>query len=443
MTKQIKPLLSCDIDLEDVNFPVYVSKKLDGCFSWGTGIWTEKGIIPIGKIVDEKLDIKVASYNEVNKIIEFKKVVNWFNNGDKPKNQWLTFGKNYITDNHKVYANGDWVSSKDYNSGGIFINPNIDSILTGMLLGDSVAVMDKRHNLSWRLSWSNSVKDEQYGNYKLQMLKNIFEGRVINKKYKLSGYGKPIAYYVTPSCTKLPFDLSKFYVIDRSDENYCKRKKDLTLDDLSSFNELSLAIWFFDDGNINYNNGNINTPRLTISVPRYSDKTHEVFKKVFKKVFNVNPSIKRYGKDASMTFNTPDTWYLLSMISRVAGGMCSRKIPDVFNNENIISGVELLADDIKTIGNRLNVKNTDKVFTAYDIEVDGNHNYFANGMLVHNCRCLIIDGVAYSRSLKPIGNKFIQSIIGKQEYNGLDGELIVGNVYDKDVFQKTTSGVIS
>ena len=58
-------------------------------------------------------------------------------------------------------------------------------------------------------------------------------------------------------------------------------------------------------------------------------------------------------------------------------------------------------------------------------------------------RCLIIDGVAYSRSLKPIRNKFIQSIIGKQEYNGLDGELIVGNVYDKDVFQKTTSGIMS
>ena len=62
---------------------------------------------------------------------------------------------------------------------------------------------------------------------------------------------------------------------------------------------------------------------------------------------------------------------------------------------------------------------------------------------IDGIRCLIIDGVAYSRSLKPIRNKFIQSIIGKQEYNGLDGELIVGNVYDKDVFQKTTSGVMS
>ena len=58
-------------------------------------------------------------------------------------------------------------------------------------------------------------------------------------------------------------------------------------------------------------------------------------------------------------------------------------------------------------------------------------------------RCVIIDGVAYSRSLKPIRNKYIQSIIGNEKYNGLDGELIVGNVYDKDVFQKTTSGVMS
>ena len=58
-------------------------------------------------------------------------------------------------------------------------------------------------------------------------------------------------------------------------------------------------------------------------------------------------------------------------------------------------------------------------------------------------RCLIIDGVAYSRSLKPIRNKYIQSIIGNEKYNGFDGELVVGDIYAKDVFQKTTSGVMS
>lgn len=58
-------------------------------------------------------------------------------------------------------------------------------------------------------------------------------------------------------------------------------------------------------------------------------------------------------------------------------------------------------------------------------------------------RALVIDSVVYSRSLKPIRNKHVQNLYGKPEYNGFDGELIVGNIYAKDVFQKTTSGVMS
>ena len=58
-------------------------------------------------------------------------------------------------------------------------------------------------------------------------------------------------------------------------------------------------------------------------------------------------------------------------------------------------------------------------------------------------RCLVIDSVVYSRSLKPIRNKHVQQLFGKPEYNGFDGELIVGDIYAPDVFQKTTSGVMS
>lgn len=58
-------------------------------------------------------------------------------------------------------------------------------------------------------------------------------------------------------------------------------------------------------------------------------------------------------------------------------------------------------------------------------------------------RCIILGGVAYSRSLKPIRNKYVQALFGREEFNGLDGELVVGGVFDKDVFQKTTSGVMS
>lgn len=58
-------------------------------------------------------------------------------------------------------------------------------------------------------------------------------------------------------------------------------------------------------------------------------------------------------------------------------------------------------------------------------------------------RAMVVDGVVFSRSMKPIRSKQVQELFGKSEYNGLDGELIVGNPYAKDVFQRTTSSVMS
>lgn len=59
-------------------------------------------------------------------------------------------------------------------------------------------------------------------------------------------------------------------------------------------------------------------------------------------------------------------------------------------------------------------------------------------------RCLIIDGVAMSRSLKPIPSKHVQEWVKQHAHilNGMDGELIVGDVTAKDVFNVTTSGVM-
>jgi len=58
-------------------------------------------------------------------------------------------------------------------------------------------------------------------------------------------------------------------------------------------------------------------------------------------------------------------------------------------------------------------------------------------------RCIVIDGVAMSRSLKPIPNAFVQKQIGKAKYNGLDGELMLGDVGAADVYRKTVSAVMS
>ncbi len=48
-----------------------------------------------------------------------------------------------------------------------------------------------------------------------------------------------------------------------------------------------------------------------------------------------------------------------------------------------------------------------------------------------------------SRTLKPIPNRQTQERFAREEYIGLDGELVVGNAWDKNLMQQTTSGCMS
>lgn len=58
-------------------------------------------------------------------------------------------------------------------------------------------------------------------------------------------------------------------------------------------------------------------------------------------------------------------------------------------------------------------------------------------------RCLVKNSVALSRTLKPIRNRYIQHVLGRPEFNGLDGELTVGDPNASDVMRVTNSGVMS
>lgn len=53
-------------------------------------------------------------------------------------------------------------------------------------------------------------------------------------------------------------------------------------------------------------------------------------------------------------------------------------------------------------------------------------------------RVTVRDGIAYSRTNKPIRSKSVQELFGKEELNGLDGELIYGSPVAGDVFNLST-----
>lgn len=58
-------------------------------------------------------------------------------------------------------------------------------------------------------------------------------------------------------------------------------------------------------------------------------------------------------------------------------------------------------------------------------------------------RCCIRDGLALSRTLKPIPNHFVQQVLSHRCLDGLDGELIIDDPTSKTCYRDTVSGVMS
>lgn len=85
-----------------------------------------------------------------------------------------------------------------------------------------------------------------------------------------------------------------------------------------------------------------------------------------------------------------------------------------------------------------------KPMLAYTIEDTSKLTYpCLVSVKLDGIRACVIDGVVYSRSMKPIRSKVVQKLFGRSEYNGLDGELLYGDWTAKNVFNLTTQAVMS
>lgn len=90
----------------------YISRKIDGCLHYDTSVLLSDGSYKsIGEIVDNKLDVKVVSYNELTNTFEDKPILNYMKNGVDIKDEnieWFEIElengtRIKLTGNHKVY----------------------------------------------------------------------------------------------------------------------------------------------------------------------------------------------------------------------------------------------------------------------------------------------------------------------------------------------------
>lgn len=85
-----------------------------------------------------------------------------------------------------------------------------------------------------------------------------------------------------------------------------------------------------------------------------------------------------------------------------------------------------------------------KPLLAYTVEDTSKLQYpLLASVKLDGIRVVILDGVVYSRSMKPIRSKTVQALFGKPEFEGLDAEVLYGPWNAPNVFNVTTQAVMS
>lgn len=93
------------------------------CFDFNTPIRTDRGLLKIGDIVENRLNVSVMSFNEDTQSVEWKPIKNWFKNFvNEPLVELKLNTSNGVktikcTRTHRIYTNNrGWVNAEDLTS---------------------------------------------------------------------------------------------------------------------------------------------------------------------------------------------------------------------------------------------------------------------------------------------------------------------------------------
>jgi recombination protein RecA len=362
-----------------------------GCLSYGTRVTLADGSQEkIGKIVNQRLPVEVLSYDPEADGIVARRVVNWFDNGRTDEFFRFTVARGggngrsqfACTPNHLVRTPAGWKEAQELGVGdrvlqGVpqYLSDFQWEVLLGGLMGDSSLSLSRNGHTA-RLRWGHGRKQVEYGEWKASLFTNLSVSRSTNSK--------GAQFWDVQSLPEL---------IDLRNAVYVNGKKVLSWDYLKRLTPLSLAIWYMDDGTFAIRSKGLQkrtaggSGRAEICVHAMEPTTRRRLVDHLSDTWGIRPKlIERAGK-AILQFPTDETAKLHALVAPfVHPSMDYKLLPRYrgrFGVEPLLEPVryELMAMPIVEIERKPpNGKHTHR----FDIEVEGSHNYFADGVMVHN-----------------------------------------------------------
>jgi recombination protein RecA len=343
----------------------------------------------IGKIVNQRLPVEVLSYDPRVGAVVPKKVVNWFDNGRT--DEFLQFtvahpggnGRSSFacTPNHQIRTPGGWREAQELAVGDRVmealphrLSPFQWQVLLGGLMGDG-ALSPTRSGLGARYRLGHGARQAGYGDWKASLFGNIGVSRSTNAKGAVFHDVQPLVE-----------------LAELREAVYVGGRKVFSHDYLKRLTPLSLAIWYMDDGSFALRAKGVQertrdgSGRSEVCIQAMEPGTRVRLVEHLTDTWGIRPKlIQRAGK-AVLVFGKDETAKLHALIAPfVHPSMQYKLLPrhrGRFHVEPVFTPVrhELLPMPILAIARKPPSRKTHR----FDIEVEGSHNYLADGVVVHN-----------------------------------------------------------
>jgi len=365
-----------------------------GCMSYNTRVTLADGTQEkIGKIVNQRRDVEVLSYDpETCKIVP-RKIVNWFNNG--PADRFLQFavaksGGNgraqfSATENHLIRTPGGWRLASELVVGDrlLMTEPRRLSdqqmqVVLGSLMGDGNLSPNLRGRSGTRFRLGHGAKQSAYLDWKVSLLGNIGCTRTVNAK------GAVFADF-----TPLP-ELAELHDVVYLGDG----KKHLTWDYLKALTPLALAIWYMDDGSFTLRSKGLQertkggSGRIEICVEAMSPGSRERLVRHLRDSYGLDIKLTSRGqlRKATLIFTTSASEKFQKFVAPYVHPSMEYKLLPRFRQRFAVQP-EFIDPELRLQPARVldvHVKPRTRSMNKFDIEVEGNHNYFVDGVMVHN-----------------------------------------------------------
>jgi recombination protein RecA len=241
-------------------------------------------------------------------------------------------------------------------------------------MGDG-ALSSTRTGHAARFRWGHGAEQAAYGDWKASLLANVGVSRSTNAKGAVFHDVRPL-----PELAELRRAV------------YVDGKKVFSDDYLKQLTPLSLAIWYMDDGGFTLRSKGLQertrggSGRIEICVEAMEATTRVRLQAYLKDTWGIETSLVEKGarKVPTLRFSVRDTEKLQSLVAPYIYPSMDYKLLPGFRSRFDVEPVfarerqELLPMPITDIS-PLSIN-----ANRFDIEVEGSHNYFADGVMVHN-----------------------------------------------------------